>query len=249
VEIRLSTRVDGSALRRLLEEHDAVFLGMGLGPTASLDVPGEETEGVVEALDFIFQTREKPLVECQVGQDVVVIGGGNTAIDAAIAAARLGARSVTVAYRRTQEEMPAYRHEYELAKADGVSFEWQARPVEIRSKGGRVQSVEFRRVRQEGEGRHAKLVDLSDSIHIECDMVIMALGQTPLLDLLGGFAGVRTEGARIRVDGKAGATGVPGLYAGGDCVNGGAEVVDAVQAGKLAARAISEYVNRGVQGA
>jgi glutamate synthase (NADPH/NADH) small chain len=249
VDIRLGVTVDGAALRQLMEDHHAVFLGIGLGQTASLGVPGEDGPGVVEALDFIFQTHRKPLTECRVGREVVVIGGGNTAIDAAAAALRLGARRATIAYRRTPAEMPAYVHEHDLAMADGVVFEWRVTPVGFEFEDGTLRGVRFQRVRQQAEGRGARLVpDGTPELTLKCDMAIKALGQAPLIDYLKGIEGLRVDGGRIQVHEATGATTVPGLYAGGDCVNGGSEVVDAVQAGKVAARAISEYLTTG-QGA
>src|SRR5207249_7258808 len=108
LDLRLNQRVTGDGLAKLLREFDAVFLGVGLGRTMPLGIEGEDLEGVWEALDFIFQTHTGPLTECTVGRQVVVIGAGNTAIDVATAAKRLGADSVTIAYRRSQTLMPAF---------------------------------------------------------------------------------------------------------------------------------------------
>src|SRR5205085_1099899 len=126
VDIRLNQRITGEALKKLLKDFDAVFLGVGLGRTLPLGIPGENLPGVWEALDFIFQTHTKPYSECEVGRRVLVIGAGNTGIDVATAAARLGAEEVTIAYRRGEAAMPAFAYEYELAKGDGVRFEWFA---------------------------------------------------------------------------------------------------------------------------
>ena len=115
----------------MLGAFDAVFLGIGLGRTAPLGIEGEDLDGVWEALDFIFQTHTRPFTECVVGRHVLVIGAGNTAIDVATAASRLGAETVTIAYRRSEALIPAFAYEYELAKADGVRFEWFAQPVRI----------------------------------------------------------------------------------------------------------------------
>ena len=110
IDLRLKQLVDGDQLAKLLQESDAVFLGIGLGHTAPLKIAREDLAGVWEALDFIFQTHTRSLRKCTVGRHVVVIGGGNTAIDAANAATRLGARTVAVAYRRDQAAMPAFQH-------------------------------------------------------------------------------------------------------------------------------------------
>src|SRR5581483_3592069 len=104
---------------------------IGLGRTAPLGIEGEDLDGVWESLDFIFQTHELPFEACEVGRDVLVLGAGNTAIDVATAAKRLGAERVTIAYRRGEATMPAFAYEYGLAKADGVRFEWFAQPVRV----------------------------------------------------------------------------------------------------------------------
>src|SRR5262249_2123436 len=118
VDLRLNTPVTADGVVRLLAEYDAVFLGIGLGRTLPLGVEGGTLPGVWEALDFIFQTHTGPLTECEVGRRVLVIGAGNTAIDVATAAVRLGADEVTIAYRRGAEAMPAFAYEVELARAD-----------------------------------------------------------------------------------------------------------------------------------
>ena len=243
-EIRLETRIDGAGLADLLEEYDAVFLGIGLGATASLDIPGEDAGGVWEALEFIYQTHRKPFAECEVGRRVVVIGGGNTAIDAATAAVRLGAERVTIAYRRTRADMPAYEHEYELAKGDGVSFEWLISPVECLQRGGGLTGLRMQRIEMHGQGREAKLEPVAGKeFTLECDMVIKALGQQPLVEFMNAIDGLEVDRGRLVVDSQSGATSVPGLYAGGDCISKGAEVVNAVEEGKIAARGISDFLD------
>ena len=131
IDIKLGHRVTGAGVRELLGTFDAVFLGIGLGRTLPLGIEGEELTGTWEALDFIFQTHTKPLTECQVGANVLVIGAGNTAIDVATAAKRLGAETVTIAYRRSEALIPAFAYEYELARSDGVRFEWFAQPIRV----------------------------------------------------------------------------------------------------------------------
>jgi len=243
-EIRLETPIDGAGLAKLMEEYDAVFLGIGLGATASLGIPGEETGGVWEALEFIFQTHRKPFAECGVGRRVVVIGGGNTAIDAATAAVRLGADRVTIAYRRTRADMPAYAHEYELAKSDGVIFEWLSAPLECLRTGGTLTGLRMQRLEMQGVGRDANLVPVAGSeFMLECDMVVKALGQQPLVGLMGAIDGLEIDRGRVVVDPRSGATSVPGLFAGGDCISNGAEVVNAVEEGRIAARGISDFLD------
>jgi glutamate synthase (NADPH/NADH) small chain len=240
IDIRFDHRLTAEEIAGLLGSHDAVFLAIGLGRTLPLGIEGEDLEGVWEALDFIFQTHTLPLTECVVGSHVVVIGAGNTAVDVATAAARLGAASVTIAYRRGAEHMPAFAYEYELARADGVQFAWFAQPVRIVGEDGRARGVEFVQTRLDGPGsRGGRIRTIPGSNHVlPADMVVKALGQEPLLDLIAALPGLKHERGRIVVGPATGATSVPGLYAGGDCLRNGGEVVDAVQDGKVAARGI-----------
>ncbi len=194
IEVRLDHPVDAGEIASLLQEYDAVFLGIGLGRTRTLGIPGEEAEGVWEALAFIFQTHEKPLADCVVGRNVVVIGGGNTAIDVATAAVRLGAGSVTIAYRRDEASMPAFAYEYALAKADGIRFEWQAQPLRVVVEEEKARGVEFVRTERDGGRRDAIRVVPGSSFVIPADMVVRALGQEPLLDLVAALPGSETRG-------------------------------------------------------
>ena len=240
MEIRLNSRIDGGGVLEMLDAYDAVFLGVGLGRTAPLGIDGEDLPGVWEALDFIEQTHRGPLEDCEIGRDVLVIGGGNTAIDVATAAVRLGASSVTIAYRRNEAVMPAFRYEYALARRDGIRFEWLAQPLLILEDGGHACGVEFARTRlSDPESRAGRIEVVADeNFALRADMIVKALGQEPLLDLIAALPDLRHHNGRIVVDPGSGATGVARLYAGGDCISGGAEIVDAVQHGKLAAAAI-----------
>jgi glutamate synthase (NADPH/NADH) small chain len=236
IDLRLEQRVTAEALQKLLHEFDAVFLGIGLGRTLPLGIEGEALPGVWEALDFIFQTHTKPLAECEIGRHVLVIGAGNTAIDVATAAKRLGAEQVTIAYRRGEDAMPAFQYEYELAKADGVRFEWYVQPVRIIAGG-----VEFARTEASGREARIRLIPGSNFV-MPADMIVKALGQEPLLELLHALPGLRLDGNKVIVDRATGATSVPKLFAGGDCIRGGGEIVDAVQDGKLAAAGIHAWL-------
>ncbi len=241
INLRLKQPINGEKLGRLLKEYDAVFLGVGLGRTAPLGIPGEQLKGVAESLGFIFQTHTKPLNKCTIGKQVVVIGGGNTAIDAANAAIRLGAESVTLAYRRDAAAMPAFQHEHELAVASSVQILWQVKPVRIVGAGGKVSGMRLARTRLAGKGRKAKLTTVPRSeFTLPCDMVIKALGQEALLDLLKSIPKLKiTKNGRVMIDPDTGATSVPKLFAGGDCHDhSGEEVVNAVQDGKTAAAGI-----------
>jgi glutamate synthase (NADPH/NADH) small chain len=240
IEIRLDHRVTGIEVRQLLAEFDAVFLGIGLGRTVPLGIDGEDLEGVWEALDFIFQTHTGPLTECQVGTNVLVLGAGNTAVDVATAARRLGAETVTIAYRRSESLIPAFTYEYELAKSDGVRFEWRAQPVRIVGMGGAVAGVEFLRTELDRDASRAGVPRTvpESNFMLPADMVVKALGQEPLVDLVAAIPGLNCDRGRVVVDPATGATSIPRLFAGGDCLRHGGEVVDAVRDGKTAAQGI-----------
>ncbi len=245
MKMKLGKPVTAKLLSKLLEEYDAVFLGVGLGKTAALNIPGENLKNVWESLDFIAQTHTKPYSKCAIGETVIVIGGGNTAIDAARAALRLGATSVTMAYRRDMDSMPAFTHEVDDAVAEGINIEWNAMPLKMVGKSGRVTGVNFVRTKLDGKGRKAKLKAVRGSeFTIEADMVIKALGQEPLLDLLEAIPKLKlSPNGRIVIDPKTSATSVSKLFAGGDAVFGAKEeVVNAVQSGKVAAAGIHAHL-------
>jgi glutamate synthase (NADPH/NADH) small chain len=161
VELKLGVIVD--SLEPLLMKYDAVFVGVGLGKTKRLGIPGEDLDGVVDALTFIEHLKTHPYHETRVGKRVLVIGAGNTAIDAVTQAKRLGAESSTIVYRRGEDDMPCYDYEYELAKRDGCSFRFHAAPKRIVGNG-RVEGLE---------------VEAPDKTRetIPCDMIIVAIGQ------------------------------------------------------------------------
>ncbi len=215
-----------------------VFLGLGLGSMEKMGIPGEDAPGVIDALRFI--ARYKTHSGFEVGRRVAVIGAGNTAIDAANAAVRLGAAEVYLFYRRTEKEMPAFDFEYEHSKLEGVHFHWLAQPVEVLLAAGRACGVRFAEMRlgePEPSGRR-KVVPVPGSFFdFPCDMVVPALGQSSLTSLLAG-TGIELNRGAVVVDRSTGRTANPRYYAGGDCVNGGREVVDAVADGKRAALAM-----------
>jgi len=216
-------------------EYSFVFIGVGLGAMERLGIPGENLHGVIDALRFI--ERYKTLPDFQVGRSVVVIGGGNTAIDAANAAVRLGAAEVHLFYRRTEKEMPAFSFEYDHSKVEGVQFHWLAQPVEIVERDGRAVAVKFvetRLAEPDASGRRKSEPIPGTEFAVACDTVIPALGQSRLTGLLK----VDVKSGSVVVDRPTGRTSNPKYYAGGDCVNGGREVVDAVADGKRAALGI-----------
>ena len=213
------------SFENLLRDHDAVFLGVGLGETNKLNIPGEDHEGVIDALDFIENVKTRDWKSVPLGKNVVVIGAGNTAIDAVTQAKRLGAEKVTMVYRRTEKDAPAYDYEMELARKDGIEFVWQAAPIGILSENGSGVT-----------GLRCEKTDGSlELFEIKCDMVIKAVGQQKMRGFFANVANVDVdEKGRVVVNDQM-RTSNPKVFAGGDCANGGAEAVDASQMGKLAA--------------
>ena len=236
-------------LDQLETEFDLIFLGPGLGAMERLGIPGEQLPGVIGALHFI--ERYKTFPGFKVGRQVVVIGGGNTAIDAANAARRLGAEEVHLFYRRTEKEMPAFPFEYQNSKVEGVRFHWLAQPLEIVARDGRAAAVKFAETRLEesdASGRRRATAVAGSHFEVACDMVIPALGQSRLIAVLRESRGIELEGGSIAVDRPTGRTSNPRYYAGGDCVNGGREVVDAVADGKRAALAMARQLEGAANG-
>jgi glutamate synthase (NADPH/NADH) small chain len=224
-------------LGELKQDFDAVFLAMGLAGVNALGVEGEEAKGAVDAVDWIAELRQaEDLATLPVGRRVVVIGGGMTAIDAAVQSRLLGAEEVTIAYRRGHADMKASLWEQELAQVKGVKIMHWARPLRlVTDAAGNVSAIELARTRAE-EGR---LVDTGEIVTLAADMVFKAIGQTFTQGPLDGSAeAIRLERGRIAVDAER-RTSMPGVWAGGDCVAGGEDLtVAATQDGKLAAESI-----------
>jgi len=230
------------SLAELKTQYDAVFLGIGVGLARKLEIPGEEMEGVVDAIEFIYNLRSKSFNQIPVGDKVAVIGLGMTAIDAATQAKRLGAKEVTIVYRRTQDEMPCTQHELDIAMLDGCIVKWLAAPKEIigvDNKATQLVCSEMELGVADTSGRRAP-VDTGKTFTLDVDMVIKAAGQTPFIGLVNAND-IQNASGKIVV--KNNATDIEGVFAGGDCVNGGKEVVDAVEAGKDGAKAILNYLN------
>ncbi|RYY89110.1 MAG: NAD(P)-dependent oxidoreductase [Chitinophagaceae bacterium] len=242
IEIRYNQALGRDiSLAQLKSEYDAVFLGFGVGLARRLDVPGEELEGVVDAISFIYHLRTNNLSQTAVGDRVIVIGLGMTAIDAATQAKRLGAREVTIVYRRTQAEMPCTQVELDLALLDGCKVMWLAAPHEVRGENGKVTGLVCTQMKlgePDASGRRAPVAAGSE-FFLEADMIIKAAGQMPFTALVEE-ADLLHTGGKLTVSGNG--TNIEGVFAGGDCVNGGREVVDAVQAGKDGAAAIFDYL-------
>jgi dihydropyrimidine dehydrogenase (NAD+) subunit PreT len=229
-------------LADLQHNYDAVYLGFGVGLARQLDIPGEELEGVVDAIRFIYDIRAGAYAQVPVGEKVAVIGMGMTAIDAATQAKRLGAEDVTLVYRRTQEEMPCTEAELDIAKLDGCRVIWLASPANIIGDNGKATHLVCN-LMQLGEpdasGRRSP-VETGETFTLKVDMVIKAAGQIPFEELVASNQLQHKHGKIVAQ--KNGSTNMPGIFAGGDCVNGGKEVVDAVQAGKIGARSIIDYL-------
>ncbi len=224
----------------LLAEHDAVFLGVGLGRGKKMGVPGEDARGVIDALEFIERVVKKEFKKLDVGRRVAVIGCGNTAMDAANCAKKLGCEEVTVYYRRSEAEAPAYPHEIELAKTLGVQFRWLTAPVAIRGVKGRVARATFdtmRLGRPDKSGRRKPAPVPRGRFTVPVDTIIRAVGQEMIEQLLDEMS-VAHKNGRIATDSATARTSNAKVFAGGDMVNGGLEVVNAVEEGKVAARGI-----------
>ncbi|HVM62515.1 MAG TPA: NAD(P)-dependent oxidoreductase [Verrucomicrobiae bacterium] len=228
-------------LDKLTKDNDAIFVGIGLGQTEDLAIPGEDLPGVVDAITFIDELKHKKLRDVRVGRRVAVIGAGNTSVDAATQSKRLGAEMVMVLYRRTEAEMPAYNYEYEIAKKDGCVYYFLTAPKRIIGKKG-VEGIECVRMKlgkDDSSGRPAPQPIPGSEFVLECDMVIKSLGQKKQRDFVQKVLGLKTDDrGRVAVDAVTLQTSNPKFFAGGDCVNGGREVVNAVAHGKRAAWAI-----------
>ena len=241
VEFRFGVTIGRDMTLDALERrYDAVFLGIGLGPDIQANLPGEDLNGVWDSLVFIERVREGRFAELDIGTHVAVIGGGNTAIDAAREAKRLGVERVTVLYRRTEDQMPAYDHEIAEAKAEGVDFQFLTTPTRFIADDGRVQGVECVEMQlgePDASGRpRPEPIDDSEFV-VEADTVIKAIGQRPWTERLEAW-NLSHDRGWIRV--KRRRTSRPKVYAGGDCTNGGATVVEAVRDGRGAARRMHE---------
>ena len=230
------------ALADLRRDYDAVFLGMGLGGVRALGLEGEDLDGVYNAVDFIADLRQSDnLASLPVGRKVVVIGGGNTAIDIAVQTKRLGAEDVTLVYRRGPEAMSATGHEQEFAQVNGVKIKHWAQPRQIRGAHDHVTDVVFEYTQLDGNGR---LSGTGDAFSVPADMVFKAIGQEmlPLPQANGGSELLEMDGACIAVNDER-QTSLPDVWAGGDCVAVSEDLtVAAVQDGKLAAESINRFL-------
>lgn len=217
VEVRTGTEVQPAAL---VNEYDAVFLGVGLGDDSKLGVPGEEGPGVIGAVDWIEQMK---LGSAKAGKRVLVVGGGNTAIDVARECALLGAEDVALVYRRTKRDMSGYAHELLAAREEGVRLvESSIVTGFVRDAAGQLVAA---RVVKSGEAEQ----------EVPCDLVVIAIGQSKLRAIAEQLGVTLDKRGCVVVDENC-RTNQPKVFAGGDCINGGKEVVNAVADGRNAAR-------------
>ena len=223
-----------------------------MGKVPNLGIPGEDLEGVTEALSFIAETKlaEKEgldqLKNLSIGKEVAVIGAGNTAIDAATIAKRLGAERVTIVYRRSELEMPAYTFEYDFIKNEGVEFRFLNQPLEILSENNKVTGLKCIRMElgePDADGRRRPIPIEGSEWVLQCDHVIKAIGQEKLTPLHEAF-GLETQSGYITVD-ETLHTSNPNVFAGGDCIRltGDAMTVTATEDGKIAAKSIHEWLS------
>ena len=230
------------SLAELQKNYDAVYVAIGVGLARQLEIPGEQLDGVHDAITFIHDLRSNDFSSIAVGDKVAVIGMGMTAIDAATQAKRLGAKEVTLVYRRTEAEKPCSDVELDIAKLDGCKIIWLAAPKEIIGANGKVTQLICSIMKlgdADASGRRSPIYT-GETFTLDVDMVIKAAGQMPFHKLINENKLQNTNG-KIQIN--ASATNVIGIFAGGDCVNGGKEVVDAVQAGKEGAASIIKYLS------
>jgi glutamate synthase (NADPH/NADH) small chain len=228
----------GEELHALEDGVDAVFLGIGMGADVDAALPGDDLPGVWDSLAFVeaIKTGRPP----RVGRRTVVIGGGNTAIDMAREALRLGADEVTLVYRRTEAEMPAYRHEVEEARVEGVDFRWLAAPSQFlgMSRLEGLECLEMQLGEPDASGRRRPEPLPGSEFVLPCETAVKAIGQQPRSELLSWIEGLELVRGRIDVEPGTGRTSHPKYFAGGDAVSGGATVVEAVRDAKAAALGI-----------
>jgi glutamate synthase (NADPH/NADH) small chain len=235
VVFNFNSTVDARTLEDLEASHDAIFLGVGLGAIHRLGVAGESLPGVRSALDYIADYKNGRITEAP--KRVAVIGAGNTAIDAANAAVRLGAFEVHLIYRRGPEHMSAFPFEYEHAKQEGVRFLWHAQPIGILG-AETVEALELTVLETSSNG---SIPAAGNNFQLTIDLVILAIGQSTHTDFLSDRK-VRLEHGYVHIDRASGQTSNPKYFAGGDCTNGGREVVDAVADGKRAGIGIAAWL-------
>jgi glutamate synthase (NADPH/NADH) small chain len=245
VEIKTNVTIGKDiTLDELVNQFDAVFISVGLGNVPDMSIPGEQLAGVLDGLDFIEETKVEELKSIKYGNRICIIGAGNTAIDCATIARRLGSERVNIIYRRSEAEMPAYHFEYEFALREGVSFMFLTLPVEIIGKD-KVEALKCVRMdlgQPDASGRRSPIPIPGSEFTIPCDMLIKAIGQKKHSEMMTALSkyDVKDIKGYIAVDFATNRTVHPKIFAGGDCIrsHGEASTVMAVQDGKIAAKAM-----------
>lgn len=228
-------------LAELRRQYDAVFIGLGHNYAKALAMDFEDVDGVYNAVDFIELIRQEELSTLPVGRQVVVIGGGNTAIDIAVQIKKLGAESVTMVYRRGFDEMGATEYEQQVAQTNGVLIRTHAQPHRILTSDDQLSAVEFEYTQTKTGGRPEGTGEIFE---LPADQLFKAIGQALDATPLDGDEIPELSGGRINVD-EFQHTSLPDVWAGGDCTPGKDLTVTAVQDGKIAALSINEYLNHG----
>ena len=242
VEIKTNTPVKD--LSQLFEQgYKAIFLGTGAGVSQKMGIPGEDTTGVIHALDFLKEVNSG--VKVSLGKRVAVVGGGNAAVDAARAAKRLGTKEVTIVYRRSREEMPAVATEVDEAEREGVNIHFLAAPVRVLSQDSQLTGIECIRMElgePDASGRRRPVPVKGSEFTMDVDNVIIAIGQAVDKTELPKELTCTTWGT-LSVDSVTLETDIAGVFAGGDMVAGPADVIGAIAAGKEAAESIDRYLS------
>ena len=245
VEIKTGVRVGkDTTLGKLKKDYDAIFIAIGEHGGMKLGVDGEDIPGVMEGIGFLRAANLGKKVS--VGKKVAVIGGGNTAIDCARTAKRLGAKEVTIVYRRSRAEMPASEEEVTAAEKEGIKIEFLTTPRHFSAENKKLAKMECVRMKlgePDASGRPRPIPIKGSEFLIPVNTVIAALGQTPETDFVKELGVSLSRRDTIEIDAKTGITNVEGIFAGGDVVTGPAFVIDAIAAGKNAARSIHQYLN------
>ena len=245
VEIKTGVQVGKDiTLEQLKKDYDAIFVAIGAHGGMKLGVEGEDIPGVMEGIGFLRATSLGEKVD--VGKKVAVIGGGNTAIDCARTAKRLGAKEVTIVYRRSRAEMPASEEEVTAAEKEEIKIEFLTAPNHFSAENKKLAKMECVRMKlgePDASGRPRPIPIEGSEFTMPVDTVIAALGQTPETDFVKQSGVSLSKRGAIEIDTKTGVTNVEGVFAGGDVVTGPAFVIDAIAAGKKAARSIHQYLN------
>ncbi len=250
VEVKMNARLGQDfSLQDLRDQYDAVFLAMGAQNAKGMGLAGEDTtEGIMGGVQFLRQLQMPDMPKLD-GKDIVVVGGGNTAIDAARSALRLGAKKVTILYRRTKKEMPAHEMEIDAALEEGVEIIYLSAPTAIMSTNGRLDGltcIMMELGKPDASGRRSPVPVAGSEYDLKCDLVVSAIGQDIDLGTVCMDGQLKaTRWSTIVTDDKTLATSIPGVFAGGDVITGPAVAIDAIAHGKKAAEAIDTFIARG----